>query len=207
MKIVSLSDTHGNTPELPDGDILIHTGDACNDGTEKELLSFLHWLSKQTHKHKLFVPGNHEKEVDNNRTLWQEHAATLGVTLCYDGMVNIEGIDIWCCSYTPEFYDWAFMLDEEQLKAYWQGVEETPHILVTHGPPYGILDASGSRNVGCKALREWLFREPTYMPDLHIFGHIHESVGELRGHSTDFYNVACTVKEIDYVPWEISKLF
>ena len=41
-------------------------------------------------------------------------------------------------------------------------------ILITHGPPYGILDkTSGSENVGCEDLYEAVKR---IKPKYHIFG-------------------------------------
>jgi hypothetical protein len=52
-------------------------------------------------------------------------------------------------------------------------------ILLTHGPPYGILDqVIGSReSVGCKHLYRAVERA---RPALHVFGHIHEGYGARR---------------------------
>ncbi len=48
-------------------------------------------------------------------------------------------------------------------------------IIMTHGPPYGILDRTKEwQNVGCEALLGALIRAK---PKLHCFGHIHEAMG------------------------------
>jgi len=68
-KIVCLSDTHNYNEEIavPDGDILIHAGDATLRGTIPEIEAFLAWFSRLPHKHKVFVAGNHDwlYEIDN----------------------------------------------------------------------------------------------------------------------------------------------
>ena len=57
LKIVCLSDTHNCNEQIvvPDGDILIHAGDATIRGTEREVEDFLAWFSSLPHKHKIFV--------------------------------------------------------------------------------------------------------------------------------------------------------
>ncbi|KAK9898374.1 Metallo-dependent phosphatase [Cystobasidium minutum MCA 4210] len=57
-------------------------------------------------------------------------------------------------------------------------IPDSTDILLTHGPPYGMLDTivHGRRSVGCDKLLE---RLQTGLPNLklHIWGHIHESRG------------------------------
>ena len=48
-------------------------------------------------------------------------------------------------------------------------------MLITHGPPFGIADATPSgEHVGCEELRKALAR---VKPKIHIFGHIHGGYG------------------------------
>lgn len=48
-------------------------------------------------------------------------------------------------------------------------------VLITHGPPYGILDLNfEDLKVGCEELMRAVIR---VQPRLHIFGHIHEAYG------------------------------
>ena len=48
-------------------------------------------------------------------------------------------------------------------------------VLITHGPPWGILDTTfGGKHAGSKALRDLIEKRP---PLVHLFGHIHQSFG------------------------------
>ncbi|KIJ39854.1 hypothetical protein M422DRAFT_210080 [Sphaerobolus stellatus SS14] len=55
-------------------------------------------------------------------------------------------------------------------------IPDDTDILITHGPPYSILDKviMGGRVVGCKEL---FTRLAEIKPALHVFGHIHEDRG------------------------------
>ena len=47
MKILHLSDTHGahhRLRNLPEADIMVHSGDFCMVGEEREALDFLNWF-------------------------------------------------------------------------------------------------------------------------------------------------------------------
>lgn len=64
IRLVCISDTHTNTPEIPDGDVLIHAGDLTNSGTVKDIQAQLDWLYKLPHEHKIFIAGNHDSYFD-----------------------------------------------------------------------------------------------------------------------------------------------
>ena len=58
MKILHLSDTHGchhRLRNLPEADVLVHSGDFTMTGTESEALDFLNWLCDLPYKHKIFM--------------------------------------------------------------------------------------------------------------------------------------------------------
>ena len=59
--------THRAQPHLPQGDILIHTGDLTHSGTDYELDDTLAWLNP--HPHKPFIAGNHDVALDSPQTL------------------------------------------------------------------------------------------------------------------------------------------
>ena len=47
MKILHISDTHGfhhRLKDLPEADVLVHSGDFTMTGSEKEALDFLEWF-------------------------------------------------------------------------------------------------------------------------------------------------------------------
>ena len=68
VRIVHISDTHGLHNDItkylpPAADLMIHTGDFCNDGTAQEFDSFNSWLGQVKSKFRLgivVVLGNHD---------------------------------------------------------------------------------------------------------------------------------------------------
>jgi Icc-related predicted phosphoesterase len=65
-------------------------------------------------------------------------------------------------------------------------------VLVTHGPPHGILDQSAphrhSECLGCEELFEAVERA---QPKIHVFGHIHGGYGQVQfGSGTKYFNAA-----------------
>ena len=54
-------------------------------------------------------------------------------------------------------------------------IPDDTDILISHGPPYGILDKIvRGRHVGCDKL---LVRSKEIQPRMHVWGHIHEDRG------------------------------
>ena len=62
-------------------------------------------------------------------------------------------------------------------------------MLITHGPPAGILDQpfGNGEHAGCELL---LKRVEEVRPRLHVFGHIHGSYGQTRIGETLFVNAS-----------------
>ncbi|KAL4866884.1 hypothetical protein BDV12DRAFT_172216 [Aspergillus spectabilis] len=90
--------------------------------------------------------------------------------------------------YTPEFCAWAFAYhrSEDRFNPGSMGTEKSivpsypgVDILLTHGPPYGMLDqvVGTGESVGCEHLTRAVERA---RPALHVFGHIHEGYGARR---------------------------
>lgn len=70
----------------------------------------------------------------------------------------------------------------------WSAIPEGVDIVVTHGPPMGILDCtSKGLHAGCEAL---LKRIEQVKPKVHIFGHIHEAYGRKDINGTTFINAS-----------------
>ena len=49
---------------IPEGDVLLHTGDFTMRGDEQEVINFNQWLGTLYHKHKIVIAGNHELSFD-----------------------------------------------------------------------------------------------------------------------------------------------
>lgn len=142
------------------------------------------------HPHKVVIAGNHDFAFEQNPTAreWITHA-----TYLQDELFEVDGLRIWGSPWQPRFFDWAFNLDRgAPLAEKWAQIPAEVDILVTHGPPHGILDrVHRGENVGCRALLDAVLgRKPT----LHVFGHIHEAYGVLEDHGVCFANAStCTV--------------
>jgi len=188
MKVVFQSDTHCRHKHVPPktGDIYIHCGDWSRYGDMFESLGFFNWAEKLKHKYKIVIPGNHDRWVEQNLLLAREAAEKRGLILITDGAVEIEGLKIYCSSYTPRFGNWAFMYPRGSSR--WM-LPPNLDILATHGPPYGHGDLVDKRSVGCLDL---MYEVRGKKPKYHVFGHVHEGYGRSVSDevNTKFINVA-----------------
>ncbi|KAL4890585.1 phosphoric ester hydrolase [Aspergillus ambiguus] len=65
IRVVCISDTHTlECSDVPDGDLLIHAGDLCNDGSAREIQASVDWLRQLPHRHKVVICGNHDSYFD-----------------------------------------------------------------------------------------------------------------------------------------------
>ncbi len=179
MRIVCISDTHGMHDQVavPDGDVLIHAGDLSSRGAEREIAAFGRWFAAQPHAYKIVIAGNHDFLFESDGERARALVEAPGVTYLQDSGVEIEGVRFWGSPWQPWFYDWAFNLQRgPELERVWAGIPASAQVLITHGPPLGILDevARNGESVGCEAL---LDRLGALDVGLHVFGHIHEAYG------------------------------
>ena len=180
LRILHLSDTHGvhrRLRDLPEADILVHSGDFTMSGSEAETLDFLEWVCNLPYGHKVLLAGNHDA------CLYGAHLDGLDDNvhyLCGSG-VEIEGLKFWG---VPMFMEDCVSGHQEQLYA---AIPDDTDVLVTHTPPYGILDRDGSILYGSRVLLE---RVSTIRPCLHLFGHIHKAHGMTNDGMTVFSNAA-----------------
>jgi len=185
---------HEALDPLPDGDVLIHAGDATG-GTLQSTLTFLRWFASQPHRYKLFVPGNHDSYVEHALGITRGLVPP-SVTLLIDEACEIAGRVFYGSPWTPEFLHWAFMRPRgEGMARVWSGIPDDTAVLITHGPPHGILDVHETppRASGCEALR-WRVEQLPQL-ELHVFGHIHESYGRRTVDGRVFVNAATWMPE------------
>lgn len=194
MRLVCISDTHGkhNQLKIPDGDILIHAGDIGIQRHVGDLSRFNNWLGELPHEYKIVIPGNHDLWIEKN-SAWARSILT-NCEFLIDQEVIIEGIKFWGSPWQPEYHNWAWNLPRgEKLKAVWNQIPEDVEVLITHGPPKGILDRC-QRNGFLAGCEELLNRVLDIKPKVHIFGHIHEGYGECYFQDIHFVNAS----SIDY---------
>ncbi len=195
MKLVCISDTHGDhaNVQLPDGDVLVHAGDITAHGIEQDLEEFLQWFSEMPHKHKMFIAGNHDRFLERSAHAARQYAEDYGVTWLNDSGITIDGVNFWGSPITLRFHDWSFMRDPgDDIARHWSLIPKNTDVLITHGPPFGILDhvkrLDGSEEqTGCPQLLETVL---VTQPKVHIFGHIHEEYGVIKREGVEFLNVS-----------------
>jgi len=207
ITLVLVSDTHGQhqkIPPLPSGDVLIHGGDFTATGAIKEIKSTLDWLEKhESFQYRILIAGNHDVTLDGGyyeTSRWKhlhggrqssEDCRALvrsrpSIVYLEDSSVTLDiggqSISVYGSPWQPAFCDWGFALERgEPSRQKWSEIPEECDILITHGPPHGILDyVPRSREfVGCQELRAQL-ESRVRPPRLHVFGHIHECAGLYR---------------------------
>jgi predicted phosphodiesterase len=194
MRIVCLSDTHDLHDQLqvPDGDLLLHAGDATMRGSEAQIRAFDRWLASLPHRHKVVIAGNHDWAFE--RTPAAARGWLRAATYLEDDEVTVDGLRIWGSPWQPWFHDWAFNLDRgPAIAAKWDLIPAGIDVLITHGPPAGILDRTDQGDaVGCADLLAAVRR---VRPKLHVFGHIHEAYGTLEQDGVRFVNASnCSVR-------------
>jgi Icc-related predicted phosphoesterase len=150
------------------------------------ILDFNEWLGELPHRWKIVVPGNHEFFLESEPS---RRRLISNATVLIEESVEIMGLKIWGSPMTP-LYGGAFGRSSERDRAsVYSQIPEDIDILVTHGPPFGILDgAPGSEyHAGCRQLLEAVRR---VKPMLHIFGHAHGGYGTFNTPDTLFVNAA-----------------
>lgn len=200
MRLVITSDCHGRLQEaeLPEGDILILAGDVLPNRFSipeqdayfqlNELLSLDHFCGSLNFSRVLMIAGNHDWlfEVDKLASRKLQH-----ITYLEDSAIEIEGVKFYGSPHQPWFYNWAFNLPRggKELAHYWSLIPDDTDVLITHGPPLGILDQpfGAYDHVGCELLRR---RVEEVKPKVHGFGHIHGSYGQQRIGDTLFVNAS-----------------
>lgn len=215
-----ISDTHGRHHELTvpkDVDIVVHAGDESNSRdpymNEPEVHGFLNWYKMLPIKYKVWTPGNHSTSIEHG--LVKRSNVPENITYLNHESTEVMGLKIFGSPFTPAFgQGWAYNVKRSKLDEYWKEIPEGTDIVITHGPPLGILDhtecgapskPTGNENTitcscGDKSLRNHIER---VKPLVHCFGHIHPEdrcpnagMTQLTGLRTKFINAA--VVNLDY---------
>lgn len=207
MRIWHISDTHGmhGFLKVPEGiDVVIHSGDCSNPSdpyfNEPEVLDFLEWYSSLPIGHKVFVAGNHDTSIEKRRVTPAD-IASRGIVYLENSSAQIEGLNVWGTPVTPEFgIGWAWNRKREKMFKVWDSVPGDTDIVISHGPPKGVLDLSYNRNndleyCGCSNMKKRMLE---LQPKLCLFGHIHNFQGitnagtmTVHGCKTVFSNGSC----------------
>lgn len=212
MIIDCVSDLHGFKPELEGGDLLIVAGDCTARDIISQWKEFFDWFKAQDYRKKVLIGGNHDgfleccATTEETRLVFAELGLEgedwieEGFEYLEDTGTEFEGLKIWGSPWTPEFCAWHFMLPRgEPLKHKWDLIPCDTDILITHGPPFDILDDNDGDRCGCDELRSAVER---VKPKLHVFGHIHESYGQmlLKHEGPNTICINASIMDGDYNP-------
>lgn len=213
LSLVLLSDTHlrHNEIDVPSADVLIHAGDVgVWNASIADLKQVDAWIGSLPHAVKIVIAGNHDKfDADTLRATFQHatflHNESAFIELRSDGSVSVahqQSDDSDVCARLkvhghPQTHARsfvyranAFSASLEQRNALCAQIDDDVNILVTHPPPFGILDLVGSdKHEGCAAVRK---RVDEIKPLLHVFGHCHGHGGRCvqSASGTTFINAA-----------------
>lgn len=217
MKILAVSDLHGNLPVIPPCDLLLIGGDICPDflnGTritpDRGEVRQGHWLKNEFAEWLEGVPadrifgiaGNHDFVFDKTQYLIPRN---LKWDYLRDQTRTHKGVKVHGIPWVPQLQSWAFYKPDHELAKKYDLIPDDVDIILSHGPPFGYCDFTspqfGSAHVGSDAAVEAIQR---VHPKAFVCGHIHEA----RGHKvyrhkefyTDVYNVSA-VNEF-YEPYD-----
>ncbi|OAA58310.1 Metallophosphoesterase [Cordyceps fumosorosea ARSEF 2679] len=186
-------------------DVCIHAGDLTEESKLEEFRTTIVLLRRINAPLKLVIAGNHDFTLDTPifRKKLQaikpplepklvkkvygefEEASQLllddkkhGIHLLNEGthdftLQNGGRLRVYASPYTPSLGDWGFQYHPSQGRDF--AIEDGTDVVVTHGPPRGVLDRTDSRErAGCPFLFAAVAR---VRPQIHGFGHIHEGWG------------------------------
>jgi hypothetical protein len=194
-----------NLKPLRHADVVIHCGDLTEESKLDEFRAAIRLLKELDAPLKLVIPGNHDFTLDipvfkrevakiatpvepelvrrefgdygEAKQLFR-NAAGAGIVLLDEGihrfkLRNGASLTVYASPMTPSLGNWGFQYRRGEGHNFDIGIGVD--VVVTHGPPRGILDRSlsGSR-AGCSDLFAAVCRS---RPRLHCFGHIHEGWG------------------------------
>lgn len=192
---------------IPEGDCLIFCGDMSYRGDLSEISDFALFLKNLPHRHKIVIAGNHDFSFEDERKDQAEgFIKSSGAIYLNDSGTQINKIKFWGSPIQPYFHNWAFNRERgEEIKKHWDLIPPDTDVLITHGPPKGILDKTKrDEEVGCEELLKKVLE---VNPKIHAFGHIHEGYGVFKQNKTIFINASNLNFRYQYtnppIEWEL----
>ena len=189
IKVILIADTQSLNRHhrivLPRGDLLIHAGDFCTPEREMWVVEeTAQWLAESPIANKFVIGGNHDALLNTHlseaRRIFKNH----GIDYINCGERCACGLRVFGVSYY------------RHAKFDWGSLPTDLDILITHAPPWGILDwddNTGHKNIGdTKLLKAVMAKRPR----LHLFGHSHTPHGLWRGEHTLFVNGALSTSGV-----------
>lgn len=193
MKICAISDMHGRLDfDIKPCDILCICGDilpttiqSLHEWSIKWLIEeFIPWCEKQPCEKVFFIAGNHDfvfmhHPDDIDEILEGNKKITYLLDEETEYKKGAESIRIYGTPWCHQFYNWAFMAPDENLKDIYSKIPYKVDVLLTHDCPYGTSDVilqedvpwyDGKTHIGCHPLGDAVDEKK---PRFHFCGHLH----------------------------------
>ena len=186
-------------------DVAIHCGDLTDGSRLEEFRTTIQLMKDIDAPLKLVIAGNHDLSLDipaferkvaeaqpplesilvvreygaaGEARRLLEDAKERGIIFLDEGihsfvLENGALLTVYASPYTPSLGAWGFQYHQDRGHDF--NITEGVDVVVTHGPPKGIMDYTyGRERAGCAHLFAAVAR---CRPLLHCFGHIHEGWG------------------------------
>lgn len=215
MRILHLSDTHGNFPTLIGKfDIVIHSGDFFPNSQYvfsnrlREMEFQYQWLQEKITLMKewlqchdfLFIPGNHDF-INPDFMEQLLNSGNIRAINLSNKITNHQGVNFYGFPYIPFINGvWNYEMKLPEMQVEVDKMTEILNqsyvdILVSHSPPHGNLDLTfGNERVGSTIIAAALDYkiDQNMMPLYYLCGHIHSSHGITTRNGMMISNAATT---------------
>lgn len=178
IQITCISDLHGDEPTLLGGNILIVAGDLTISHRKEQFCRIFDYIESTPYHHKILIAGNHDDLIQKGEVNVPD-----GIIYLEDSGIELFGLKIWGSPWVNRFEHMnpraaAFAGSESFLAEKFAKIPLDTDILITHSPPYRILDSVGADYGACYGSISLYERLQEVVPHLHVFGHIHDAGGK-----------------------------
>ncbi len=180
MRILHISDTHGfhrRLQNLPEADVIVHSGDITMTGGTDDAVDFMEWFCDLPYPYKVFIAGNHDFCLHGG----EPDGLDGNCHYLRNDSVEIDGLKFHGIPLSVED-----SVSGSVLRCY-AAIPDDTDVLITHQPPLNILDLSEGYHYGSPELRSSVMR---VRPRAHLFGHIHDAAGMVTSGDIVFSNGA-----------------
>lgn len=183
-KLVGFSDTHGqhDSLDVPNSTYICFCGDYQKgrmgyEPAKYEGLRFLNWYAALPNQHKIMTVGNHDDWFFYQPEEFIAACNERNIHLCVAGWgfaSFLVGKLIFAGTQHGYTHAKALIPHRPELP-----YSDSYDVLLTHCPPYGILDFEPRKLENC-GNTEWRKQMncAVFRPKLHLFGHIHDQYGK-----------------------------
>jgi len=134
---------------------------------------FFSWLDTKTDfQHIIIVLGNHDGNYERINAKVRRRNT---VHLLFDEELIIDGVKFYGTPWTKQFFDWHWGKSEDELVEVFAKIPDDVNVLISHSPPFGMMDYVDGRHEGSVALKDRIAELKELK--LHVFGHLHDNGG------------------------------